>query len=216
MKQITLTLLCAVMLGCSGGINDQLIINGTSVAVSTGLSVIKDAAQRHMIANLLQGYAPGLRTITNNPTPAQLAALIDQYTPADIKEKYPQAIAFATPLVINAVETAIAHYGTNTATVVKVVNDVATGLEIGSAGNCDMAWFGLDEVLKKPVAEARVGVNEVVDKLSPIFLAVEHRAGGILHGLLTRLNGTTFTVTVKIPPQPYPDETSEIRKGEKV
>lgn len=124
-----------VFTGCGGGVNDQLIINGTSVAVSTGLSVIKNAEQRHMIANLLQGYAPGLRTITNNPTPAQLSALIDQYTPANIKEQYPQVVAFATPLVINAVETAIASYGTNTATVVKVVNDVATGLELGSAGN---------------------------------------------------------------------------------
>jgi hypothetical protein len=136
MKQITAILsICVVMVGCSTGVNDQLIINGTSVAVSTGLSVIKDANQRHMIANLLQGYAPGLRTITNNPTPAQLATLIDQYTPSDIKEKYPQVVAFATPLVINAVETAIATYGGgNTATVIKVVNDVATGLEMGSAG----------------------------------------------------------------------------------
>jgi len=136
MKQISVVILCAVMLSCSGSgsLNDQLIITGTSVAVSTGLSVIKDASQRHIIANLLQGYAPGLRTITNNPTPEQLAALIDQYTPSDIKAKYPQAVAFATPLIINAVETAIAHYGTSQATIVKVVNDVATGLETGSAG----------------------------------------------------------------------------------
>ncbi len=87
-----------------------------------------------MIAMLLQGYAPGLRTITNNPTPAQLAALIDQYTPQDIKDKYPAAVAFATPLVINAVETAIAHYGTTGATIAQICNDVATGLENGSAG----------------------------------------------------------------------------------
>ncbi len=125
----------ALLASCgTGGINDQLIINGVSVATSTGLSVIKDATQRHVIANLLQGYAPGLRTITNNPTPAQLAALIDQYTPQNIKDQYPAAVAFATPLVINAVETAIAHYGTNTASIVKIVNDVATGLETGSSG----------------------------------------------------------------------------------
>jgi len=123
--------------GCSGpqGVNDQLIINGVSVAVSTGLSTIKNAEQKHMIANLLQGYAPGLRTITSDPTPAELATLIDHYTPDNIKQQYPQAVAFATPLVINAVETAIAHYGTSTAAVVKVVNDVAVGLENGSAGD---------------------------------------------------------------------------------
>lgn len=135
-KLAVIIILCAALLGCGGsGVNDELIINGVSVATSTGLSVIKNAEQRHMIANLLQGYAPGLRTITNNPTPEQLKALIDQYTPADIKEKYPQAVAFATPLVINAVETAIANYGTNTAAIVNIVNDVATGLELGSAGN---------------------------------------------------------------------------------
>lgn len=136
MKKLQVLLLSSLFLfGCQTGIDDALIISGVSVATSTGLSVVKDVNQRHMIANLLQGYAPGLRTITNNPTPAQLAALIDQYTPADIKTNYPQAVAFATPLVINAVETAIAHYGTNTASVVKIVNDVATGLETGSAGN---------------------------------------------------------------------------------
>src|SRR6267154_6376758 len=131
-KQIAVIAICAALLGCggtTGGVNDQLIVSGVSVATSTGLSVIKNSEQRHMIANLLQGYAPGLRTITNNPTPAQLSSLIDQYTPANIKEQYPQVVAFATPLVINAVQTAIAHYGTNTASVVKIVNDVATGLE---------------------------------------------------------------------------------------
>ncbi len=127
--------LCSILLACgTTGVNDQLIINGVSVGVSTGLSVIKDANQRHTIANLLQGYAPGLRTITSNPTPADLANLIDQYTPANIKAQYPAAVAFATPLVINAVTTAIAHYGSNGASVAKIVNDVATGLETGSAG----------------------------------------------------------------------------------
>ncbi len=124
------------MLGCTGttGVNDALITNGVSVATSVGLIQVKDTATRHTIAMLLQGYAPGLRTITSNPTPAQLAALIDQYTPQNIKDQYPAAVAFATPLVINAVETAIAHYGTNGANIVKIVNDVALGLENGSAG----------------------------------------------------------------------------------
>ncbi len=132
---IAVIALCSFLAGCgTTGVNDQLIINGVSVGVSTGLSVIKDANQRHTIANLLQGYAPGLRTITSNPTPADLAKLIDQYTPANIKTEYPAAVAFATPLVINAVTTAIAHYGTNGADIAKICNDVAVGLETGSAG----------------------------------------------------------------------------------
>lgn len=135
MKQILIILTTAALLfGCkSTTVNDDLIINGVSVATSTGLSLIHDADQRTVVANYLQAYAPGLRTITNNPTPEQLAALIDQYTPANIKEHYPQVVAFATPLIINAVESAIAKYGSNSATVVKIVNDVATGLESGVA-----------------------------------------------------------------------------------
>ncbi len=137
MKTFTTLILFAFVLGCSqiSNVNDQLIINGVSVATSTGLSVIHDANQRHVIANLLQGYAPGLRTITSNPSANDLAVLIDQYTPQNIKEQYPAAVAFATPLVINAVLNAIAHYGTQGASVAKIVNDVATGLELGSAGN---------------------------------------------------------------------------------
>ncbi len=128
---------CLLLSSCTSGVNDQLIISGVSAAVSTGLTAVKskNPEQAHMIAMLLQGYAPGLRTITNNPTPEQLAALIDQYTPADIKEKYPAAVAFATPLVINATISALAMFGKDNATVIKVVNDVATGLELGSAGN---------------------------------------------------------------------------------
>ena len=135
MKTSLLAIIAAAALllnGCQSGVNDQLIIDGVSIGVSTALTFVTDANARATIKNYLQGYAPGLRTITSNPQPAQLAALIQQYTPQNIKDQYPQVVAFATPLVINAVESAIAHYGTDNATVVKVVNDVATGLEIGS------------------------------------------------------------------------------------
>jgi hypothetical protein len=145
MKRQTIRLLLAALIvtacfgiapsGCqnTSGINDALIVDGVSVGVSAGLSFIKDSATCNTIKNYLGAYAPGLRTITSNPTPAQLAAMIDQYTPAAIKQQYPQVVAFATPLIVNAVESAIAHYGTDNATVIKIVNDVATGLETGVA-----------------------------------------------------------------------------------
>jgi hypothetical protein len=114
---------------------DALITDGVSVAVSTTLGLIKDTATRTLIKNYLQGYAPGLRTITSNPTPAQLAALITQYTPANIQQQFPQIVAFASPLIINAIEYAISKYGTDAATVTHIVNDVATGLEIGAGGS---------------------------------------------------------------------------------
>ncbi len=137
MKTLFLIPLCALLIGCgTTGINDALITNGVSVATSVGLAQVHNAEQRHMIASLLQGYAPGLRTLTNSPTPEQLAALIQQYTPQNIKDQYPQVVAFATPLVINAVQTALGYLGKNATReeVVKIVNDVATGLENGSAG----------------------------------------------------------------------------------
>jgi len=75
--------------------------------------------------------------------------------------------------------------------------------------------FGWENIGKGSVEEGRRAVNDLMDRLSPMLLQVEHRAAGILHGLLTRLNGTEITIKVSIPPQPYPDENSEIRKGEK-
>lgn len=113
---------------------DALITEGVSAAVSTTLTLIKDPATKALIKNYLQGYAPGLRTITSNPTPAQLAALIAQYTPANIQQQFPQIVAFASPLIINAIEYAISRFGTDSATVVHIVNDVAIGLETGSGG----------------------------------------------------------------------------------
>ncbi len=133
MKKLLLPILCCSLLfACQSGVNDALIQSGVSIGVSTGLTAIHDANTRTVVANLLNGYAPGLRTITSNPTPEQLAALIQQYTPQEIQAQYAQAIAFATPLIVNAVSTAIAAYGHDNATVVQIVNDVAVGLETGS------------------------------------------------------------------------------------
>ena len=59
-----------------------------------------------------------------------------------------------------------------------------------------MSFFGIDDNIGKPAVEA------AVQKLEPLLHAVSNRLGGILHGLLDRLDGTTITVTVKIPPVP--------------
>lgn len=67
----------------------------------------------------------------------------------------------------------------------------------------------------KPIKQAQDAANDVVSRIEPIVLAIEHRAAGILHGLLTRLNGTEISIKVSIPPQPYPGDNAEIRKAEK-
>lgn len=68
---------------------------------------------------------------------------------------------------------------------------------------------------QKTIEQAQDAANDVVQRIEPIVLSIEHRAAGILHGLLTRLNGTKITLEVSIPPQPYPDENAEIRKASK-
>lgn len=62
--------------------------------------------------------------------------------------------------------------------------------------------FGLENIGKGSVEEAHRTVNDLVVRLDPLLHAVMNRAGGILHGILDRLNGTTITVTVKIPDLP--------------
>src|SRR4249920_1374720 len=98
-KLLILIPICALLCACNGGVNDGLIQSGVSVGVSTGLNAIHNAETKTVVANLLNGYAPGLRTITSNPSPEQLAALIQLYTPKPIQDQYAQAIAFATPLI---------------------------------------------------------------------------------------------------------------------
>jgi hypothetical protein len=64
--------------------------------------------------------------------------------------------------------------------------------------------FGLipDDLATKPVDQANKAVQSALDRISPLLQDVENRAGGILHGLLDRLNGTTIEVKINIPPIP--------------
>lgn len=62
--------------------------------------------------------------------------------------------------------------------------------------------FGLENIGKESVQEAHATVNDLITKLDPLLRDVENRAGGILHGLLDRLNGTTIEIKVTIPAIP--------------
>jgi len=54
----------------------------------------------------------------------------------------------------------------------------------------------------KTIQQAQEATQQVVQELAPLMQDVENRAGGILHGLLDRLNGTTIEVKINIPPVP--------------
>lgn len=68
--------------------------------------------------------------------------------------------------------------------------------------------FGLENIGQESVKDARAAVNDVVDKLDPLLQNVENRAGGILHGLLDRLNGMEINIKVTIPPVPKATEAN--------
>ena len=68
--------------------------------------------------------------------------------------------------------------------------------------------FGLENIGKGSVEEAHKTVNDLVERIDPLLHAVMNRAGGILHGILDRLDGTTITLNIpKLPkatPVAYP------------
>jgi hypothetical protein len=62
--------------------------------------------------------------------------------------------------------------------------------------------FGLENIGVESVNAARATVAETMQKLDPLLGDVENRAGGILHGILDRLNGTKLMIEISIPPVP--------------
>jgi hypothetical protein len=127
--------LVVMPIGCTtSGVNDALITAAISAGTSAGLRyAVSDPVKRSAIAAYLNTYAAALRTITGNPTPAQLTDIINAQIPQAIRTQYPEITAFATPLVVSGYESFIAKYGTDTTTVYKYFNDAASGIEEGSA-----------------------------------------------------------------------------------
>ncbi len=67
-----------------------------------------------------------------------------------------------------------------------------------------MGW--LDNITsnlgKGTVEEAHASANDLLVRIDPLLHGVMNRAGGILHGLLDRLDGCQVTMTLKIPSIP--------------
>lgn len=59
--------------------------------------------------------------------------------------------------------------------------------------------FGLEKIGEQSVEEAHRTVNDALEKLSPLLRDFENRFGGILHGLLDRVE---INVSIKILPVP--------------
>lgn len=125
--------LCACQNGTST-ISDALITASVSAGTSTGLKLtIKDDTKRTVIAKYLNTYAGALRTISGDPTDAQLTAQLMAFIPPDVESQYPELGAFAVPLIVSSYDWAKTKYGTDSAQLRQILNDVATGIEEGSA-----------------------------------------------------------------------------------
>lgn len=59
--------------------------------------------------------------------------------------------------------------------------------------------FGLENIGKGSVEEAHATVNDLVLRLDPLLRDVENRLGGILHGLLDRVE-----IDIKVSIKPIP------------
>jgi len=120
--------------GTSGELSDALITGSVAAGTSAGLKLsIKDAGKQTVIAGYLTTYAGALRTISGNPTDAELTAQLLKFVPPEIQQQYPEISSFAIPLIVSFYHWAQQTYGKDTAQLYKVLNDVATGIETGSA-----------------------------------------------------------------------------------
>lgn len=122
--------------GCKNPIpiSDTLITTSVSAGTSAGLKLgVKDAAKQKVIAQYLNTYAGALRTITGDPTDDQLTQQLIAFIPPDIQAQYPELQSFAVPMVVSFYHWAKDKYGANSADLRKVLGDVASGIEIGSA-----------------------------------------------------------------------------------
>jgi len=137
-KKLLLIPLLIALAGCKGTnlppVSDAFITASVAAGTSAGLKLaIKDDARRKTIAAYLNNYAGALRTITGNPTPDQLTQQLMAFIPPDVQSQYPELGSFAVPLIVTFYQWAETKYGSNTAQYQKVLNDVATGIEAGSA-----------------------------------------------------------------------------------
>ena len=131
-----LTSSCQVLPANIGQYNTPAVVQ-SSVAVATQLGLsfgFKDGATRTMVANYVDVYAAGLRTITGTPTTAELMTELNSFIPLSIQAKYPSIAAFATPLIVSAYQVGYDKYKGNVAETYAYFNAVATGFETGAAG----------------------------------------------------------------------------------
>ena len=127
--------ICWVIQSCNiNDVSDTAIKTAISVATSTGLKVaIKDSARRAEIAAYICGpYAEGIRSITGNPTPENFLEQINAFVPQNIKDQYPELLAFVNPIALAAYKQAYEKYQGNVVEIARYLNDVSSGLQSGA------------------------------------------------------------------------------------
>jgi hypothetical protein len=134
MKTLPSIFIALLMIGCGITVSDQTIDTGIAIGVSTGLKMaIKDEAKRTMVADYIDVGAQSLRTVVGTPTPDELATLMTQWIPDNIKTEYPEVISFLVPTVISVYQSAYSKYGKDSQKVRDLLARIATDLENGAA-----------------------------------------------------------------------------------
>jgi hypothetical protein len=137
-------LICAVIIagafavaptGCKNvPISDTVITTSVSAGTAAGLKLtVKDPAKQKVIAQYLNTYAGALRTIVGDPTDEQLTTQLVAFIPPNIQTEYPELQSFAVPMVVSFYHWAKEKYGANSTDLQRVLGDVASGIEAGSA-----------------------------------------------------------------------------------
>lgn len=123
------------MIGCAGLQQYQgLIDTGASTGITLALQYgVKDSARRTQVANYSDAIASGIRTVSGNPTPAQLTQILLTFLPSQIRSQYPEIATLVIPLAVSIYQAAYAKYGGNATKVYSILNELAGDIEAGVA-----------------------------------------------------------------------------------
>lgn len=139
MKQIITILLIATMLtSCKqgGGVNvtPAQVTIGATVATAAALRFAVDNDQkRTAVANLADYIAKTCYAVSNNPSPDQLAAIINQNVPQNIKSQYPELVALMVPIVISTYTVIYNQHKDDAQKVYAYLQAIALGVQTGAS-----------------------------------------------------------------------------------
>lgn len=125
-KKIISLLFAVVLIGCAT-VPDALITGAVDAGARFGITQVP-LAQREAVRNWGYFAASSMRALVN-PTPADLQAALLAKIPASVLAAYPEIQNQLIPFIVDQYTTFYNQYSHNAATLTKILNDIALGLE---------------------------------------------------------------------------------------